>query len=501
MLSLEINAASKGVDMPIEIDRDELFLDPQSLQETPEEAELEVEPGPAESSDPVRTYLREMGTVRLLKREDEVSLAQQIERGDALVLKAVSRSPIASQAVIAAAEDIRRGTRPINEIVQFPNEGLPRTQAETRRTLETINKLAEAYALATKQAAKATQIPKSKTASRVRARWQLGRTRVRISRLLRSINFASSERRRLIDAVRSATERALAEARARQPGAYSGRGVAKVTDRLGGAGVSLTISELSRTLQLIRKGEAEADHGRRALTEANLRLVVSIAKRYANRGLQFLDLIQEGNLGLMRAVEKFEWRRGFKFSTYATWWIRQAVSRAIADRARTIRIPVHMIEAINRLVRTRREMVTNLGREPSTEELAKRLGLTQTKVRELVKIAQEPISLETPVGTDQESHLGDLIEDKSAISPADALVDQSMKEQTGRMLKTLTPREEQILRMRFGLEDGTEHTLEDVGRAFGLTRERIRQIEAEAMRRLRSANSTQQLHTYLRRAS
>jgi RNA polymerase primary sigma factor len=261
------------------------------------------------------------------------------------------------------------------------------------------------------------------------------------------------------------------------------------------------LPELQRTLRRIAQGSAKAEEGRRALTEANLRLVVSIAKRYTNHGLHLLDLIQEGNLGLMRAVEKFEWRRGYKFSTYATWWIRQAVSRAIADRARTIRVPVHMIEAINRLARVRAEMLRQLGREPSYDELAKRMGLPTAKVRELVKVSQEPISLEMQIGSDQETSLGDLIEDKTAVSPAEALIDRSLKEETGKMLETLTPREQQILRMRFGLEDGTEHTLEDVGRTFGLTRERIRQIEVKAMRSLRTSAATQHLHAYLRRAS
>jgi RNA polymerase primary sigma factor len=500
-LPIEIGSASNGIDMSIGIDRDEhedFSFDP-GLPSEPEEAELEVEaaPGPADSSDPVRTYLREMGTVRLLKREAEVALAKQIERGEALVLKAISRSPIAIRELIAAGDDLRRGSRSVNEIVYFPNEGHRRTELETRRVLETIGQISDLFALATRQAEKVAAPRKAKTASSVRARWQLARTRVRLSQMVRSIHFAEAERKHLLSAVRAGTDRALTDARAKRPKSPPAYENSNAADRLYG----VSALELSRTLHLIRKGEAESEQGRRALIEANLRLVVSIAKRYANRGLQFLDLIQEGNLGLMRAVEKFEWRRGFKFSTYATWWIRQAVSRAIADRARTIRVPVHMIEAINRMARTRREMLRDLGREPSTEELAKKLGLSHAKVRELVKIAQEPISLETPVGTDQESHLGDLIEDRSVVSPADAMIDVSMKEQTGLMLETLTPREAQILRMRFGLEDGTEHTLEDVGRAFGLTRERIRQIEGEAMRRLRGAASTQRLHSYLRRAS
>jgi RNA polymerase primary sigma factor len=345
-------------------------------------------------------------------------------------------------------------------------------------------------------------------------RYCLARTTVRISRLIRSIPFSSQVQRKLVDCVRHAVEefkpleREIARIQRRleepgTPGTAGSRDLRKELRQLNQriqqieeeCGASST--ELRRTLQIIERGELEADAAKKQLIEANLRLVVSIAKRYTNRGLQFLDLIQEGNIGLMKAVDKFNYRRGYKFSTYATWWVRQAITRAIADQARTIRIPVHMIETINKLVRAQRKLQQELGREPTTEELAKRLELPVPKIRKVLRIAQEPISLETPVGEEEESHLGDFIVDRRVVSPSEAVINLNLREQTAEVLKTLSPREEKIIKMRFGLMDGSEHTLEEVGQHFAVTRERIRQIEAKALRKLRHPSRSHRLRAFL----
>ena len=457
----------------------------------------EFPPGTEDAHDLVRTYLHEMGVVRLLTGEGEVALAKQIERGEKLVSKAVSRSPFVLRELIVVGKHVRRGVRSFKEVVQVDSENPAEEKRDTRRVLRTMSMIEELYALAMRQAARLKRTSRSNANRNLRVKYGLARKRVEMSVLVRSLRFTPLERDRLTDLVRQASDQLLADEQKTHGSSQSGRRAAKSIEELGG----ISISELKRTLRLIRKGKAIAEQAKKELTEANLRLVVSIAKRYMNRGLGFLDLIQEGNIGLMKAVDKFEWRRGFKFLTYATWWIRQAVTRAIADHSRTIRIPVHINEKINRLVRANRELFRELGREPTAEEMAKRMGLSVNQFRELKEVVKDPISLATPVGVDQDSHLDEFIEDKTLVSPCDAVLDMNLKEQTASVLKTLTRREEKVLKMRFGLENGEPHTLEEVGRAIGLTRERVRQIEAEVVGKLRAAPETQRLRPFLRRAS
>ena len=493
---------------------------PAARQDEPvhsEESELYPAPRPADiSNDPVRIYLREMGVTSLLTREREVAIAKRIERGQLLVLKAISRSPIVLKELMAVGAELRSGTRRIKEIVKFDEEEVTEEVLadKTRTTLRIVDKIAKLYAVGLKQAARLDNTAKSNKRAYVAARGRVARTRVALSRLVRTIDFKELEKKRLIDIMRHTVERL--NSMEREAARLERRSTASRGDAAGEARKQLRAcrsqlreiayysevgaASLKRTLALIRRGETEADQAKKELTEANLRLVVSIAKKYSNRGLQFLDLIQEGNLGLMKGTDKFEWRRGYKFSTYATWWIRQAITRAIADQARTIRVPVHMIESINKQVRTSQQLVQELGREPTSEEIAKRMDISVDTVRKTKKIAQQPLSFETPIGEEDEAHLGDFIEDKNVESPSDAAINLNLKEKMASMLKTLTPREERIIRMRFGLDDGTDHTLEEVGQIFAVTRERIRQIEAKVLRKLRHSSRSGRFRIFVDRS-
>lgn len=503
-------AAGLALDDDNEIDENELDLD--------------LSAGALDkSNDPVRLYLREMGIVPLLTREGEVTIAKRIERGQIKTRKAISRSPIAVERLLKVGTDLASGKQSIREIVTFSEQAElsgeeDKAEEYMRWTLEGIDNIRQNYDRALKVLdefrEELKKSGKGKPGKKLLSlRRQAARVRLEIAQEIKNLNLTENAMQILISAIRKTVEeikkaeRVISKSEERLEKKNSPDEKKDLNQKIADARKVLADIEekyyllpveIKRAMQTIDVGERQTNQAKRELVEANLRLVVSIAKKYTNRGLQFLDLIQEGNIGLMKAVDKFEWRRGYKFSTYATWWIRQAITRAIADQARTIRIPVHMIETINKLIRTSRLLVQELGREPSSEEIAKRMDIPVSKVRKVLKIAQEPISLETPIGEEEDSHLGDFIEDRSIMNPAESVTFGNLREITDEVLATLTPREEKVIKMRFGLGNtGSEHTLEEVGQHFAVTRERIRQIEAKALRKLRHPSRSRRLKAFL----
>lgn len=465
-----------------------------------------------QGQDLVRTYLRQMSRVPLLTREGEVAIAKRIERGELRITKAMSRSLLVSRYLPELARRVDEGERTLRDVVVLPDSELTDRQLNNRikRLVGDTEKVTAALKELGKRQARAKAVRKSRRKPSVRTLWRIMRSQIEISHAVRAIKFTLVVRRELIEKIEGAAkalQRAerrverLKQSTPRRKGQRATpnpnlkearRDLADLREK-----IEEPAADLNAIQKSIRRGVLEGDHARKELTEANLRLVVSVAKKYVNRGLAFLDLIQEGNIGLMRAVDKFDYRRGFKFSTYATWWIRQAITRAIADQARTIRIPVHMIETLNKLNRAMQTLTRDLGREPTPQELAERADLPMAVVRKARKIAQTVVSLDAPIGDSDESQFGDFIEDRAAVNPAEATVAFDLRRQTESVLEKLSPKEREVIRMRFGLNDGAEPTLAELGEKFSLTRERIRQIEAAALRKLRDPSLSRRLSSFV----